>query len=70
MAESEGSGRELVHDGRVALVVVAVVVAVSLQAELVQVDGVPAQHSRQEFIPSDVLQCEILKLGCSTKLDT
>ncbi len=56
MAESECSGGKLVHDGRVALVVVAVVVAVRLQPEVVQVDGVPAQHARQKLVPDDVLK--------------
>ena len=55
VSESEGGSGELVHDGGVALVVVAVVVSVRLQAQLVQVDGVPAKHSWQEFVPCDVL---------------
>ena len=44
VAEAEGSRGELVEDGGVALLVVAVVVSVAAQVQLVQVDGVPAQN--------------------------
>ena len=56
VSESEGRGGELVHDGRVALLVVAVVEPVRLEAELVQVDGVPTENSRQELVPGDMLK--------------
>ena len=46
---------KLVQDGRVALLVVSLVVALAQQVELVQVDCVPAQHPGQELVPGDVL---------------
>ena len=55
VAKAEGSRGELVEDGGVALLVVAVVVSVAAQVQLVQVDGVPAEHARQELVPGDVL---------------
>ena len=61
MAESECGRGELVHDGRVALLVVAIVEPVRLEAELVQVDGVPSENSRQELVPRDMLKmCRVI----------
>ena len=60
MPESEGGGREFIHDGRVALIVVAVVEPVGLKSQVVQVDRVPAQHARKEFVPSEMLKINIV----------
>ena len=49
--ESECGRGKFVHDGRVAFLVVTVVEAVGLQGQLVQVDGVPAQHAGQKLVP-------------------
>ena len=45
VTESKSRSREFVHDGGVALLVVAIIEAVSFQAELVQVDGVPTENT-------------------------
>ena len=45
VTEPKSRSREFVHDGGVALLVVAIIEAVSLQAELVQVDGVPTENT-------------------------
>ena len=55
MAKPEGSRGELVEDGGVAALVVAPVVALGQQVQLVQVDGVPAEDPGQELVPGDVL---------------
>ena len=65
MAEAEGGRGELVEDGGVAAVVVAAVVALRQQVQLVQVDGVPAQHTRQELVPRDVGLNMFLTTFCS-----
>ena len=55
MAEPEGRGGKLVENGGIAPVVIPLVVAVTLKSQLVKIDGIPAQNSRQKFVPRDVL---------------
>lgn len=55
MPDSESGGCELVKDLRIARGVVAFVVAVLLQLQPVETDGVPTQQSGQELVVSDVL---------------
>ena len=55
VAEAKGARGELIEYGGVALLVVAVVVPVAAEVQLIEVDGVPAEHPRQELVPGDVL---------------
>ena len=47
--------RELIENGRIAFLVVSLVVALAEEVEFVQVDGVPAEDAREELVPGDVL---------------
>ena len=55
MAKTEGRRGKLVENGGIAPVVIPLVVAITLKSQLVKIDGIPAQNSRQKFIPRDVL---------------
>lgn len=55
VTESEGGGGKLVENGGIAPVVIPLVVAITLKSQLVKIDGIPAQNSRQKFIPCDML---------------
>ena len=68
MAESECGRGKFVHDGRITFLVVTVVEAVCLEGQLVQVDGVPAQHAGKKLVPRQVLKEQTKNLQSTKKL--
>ena len=54
MPKSKGSRGKLVEDGWITRLIIASVISLWQQVELVQVDCVPAEDTWQELVPRDV----------------